>query len=55
MSEVVSIQAARDLCAECQAGRHVYCLDDGSSTVECECPCSDDFWPESEGVGGGDG
>lgn len=29
-------------CRECAAGNHVYCLDDGSSTVDCDCPCGDE-------------
>lgn len=35
------------VCPECAAGRHVYCLDDGSSTWtdKCRCTCRDEQSP----------
>lgn len=33
------------VCSECAKGHHIYCLDDGSSTVTCRCPCGDDSRP----------
>lgn len=32
---------ALPICRECMKGHHVYCLDDGSSTVTCRCTCRD--------------
>jgi hypothetical protein len=29
------------ICRECKKGHHIYCLDDGSSTVVCRCRCGD--------------
>lgn len=40
--------ATLPVCSECAKGHHVYCLDDGTSTAECRCPCREDSDPASE-------
>lgn len=35
------------VCRECAKGHHIYCLDDGSSTVTCRCTCGDESRPAS--------
>jgi len=51
---------ALPICPECAEGRHVYCLDDGSSTWtgRCRCTCRDaenpPAQPDEEGAAAGD-